>query len=161
MKTDHFKPEFAETFPNALKVGVFYISVEFNSCAHLCACGCGHEVITTLSPAQWAFSYNGKDVSLHPSVGNWALTCKSHYVIDSGRVRWARQFSKAEIDRNRARDRRALEGESYVTDEVEHGVARTEIKPAASAAGPIDPIRRFLRWARPATEWMPRVGGRR
>lgn len=108
MRTEDFRPKFVESFPDDLETGVFYISVAYNSCTHLCACGCGQEVITPLSPARWSFSYNGENVSVRPSVGNWVLACQSHYVIDNGRVRWARQFSMAEIARNRARDRLAL-----------------------------------------------------
>src|ERR1700730_12217448 len=66
-------PEFVDTFPATLEDDVLYISIDFCTCAHLCACGCGEEVVTPLSPTQWSFTYNGKDVSLRPSVGNWTL----------------------------------------------------------------------------------------
>ncbi|WP_425342947.1 DUF6527 family protein [Rhizobium etli] len=46
--------------------------------AHLCACGCRTEVITPLSPTDWRFTFNGKTISVEPSVGNWSLTCRSH-----------------------------------------------------------------------------------
>lgn len=108
MKVERVRPEFVEEFPTSMESGVLYVSVEYNTCGHLCACGCGDEVMTPLSPAQWAMTYDGRDVSLWPSVGSWALPCRSHYVLDRGRVRWARTFTDAEIDRNRARDRRAL-----------------------------------------------------
>lgn len=86
----------------------FYISLEYNTCGHLCACGCGTEVVTPLSPALWSFTYDGKDVSVWPSVGNWALPCGAHYVIEGGHVEWARKYAKSEVARNRARDRAAL-----------------------------------------------------
>jgi hypothetical protein len=104
----HLNPEFVETFPATLNDGVLYISIEFRTCAHLCACGCGQEVVTPLSPAQWAFTYNGKDVSLRPSVGNWTLPCQSHYVLDRGQIDWARPFSQKEIGSNRSLDRSLL-----------------------------------------------------
>ena len=36
-----------------------------------CCCGCGEEVVTPFSPAQWQMSFDGEAVSLHPSIGNW------------------------------------------------------------------------------------------
>jgi hypothetical protein len=36
-------------------------------------------------------------VSMRPSIGNWALPCQSHYVIDHGTIRWARGFTRDEI----------------------------------------------------------------
>lgn len=114
---EYLRPQFTGTFPAVLEAAVFYISIEFSTCAHLCACGCDQEVFTPLSPTQWAFTYNGKDVSLRPSVGNWTLPCQSHYVVYCGRVRWARQFSEAEIARNRSHDRYALDAGDRTTDE--------------------------------------------
>ncbi|MGW1538684.1 DUF6527 family protein [Streptomyces sp. NPDC002309] len=91
-----------------MDAGVLYISVLYRTCGHLCCCGCGQEVITPLSPAQWSVTYDGESVSLTPSIGNWSLPCQSHYWIRSGRVRWSHRYSSAEIDQNRARDRRLL-----------------------------------------------------
>lgn len=110
MKTTKYTPEFVESFPTPLAAGVFYVSLEYNTCAHLCACGCGDEAVTPLSPAQWSFTYDGESISVRPSVGNWSLACKSHYVIHKGRVQWGRSFSVDEISRNRARDRAAFDG---------------------------------------------------
>jgi hypothetical protein len=45
--------------------------------------------------------------SLYPSIGNWGLPCKSHYVIFRGRVYWARTFSEKEIEAVRDRESRA------------------------------------------------------
>ncbi|MBJ8342971.1 hypothetical protein JGU71_29200 [Antrihabitans sp. YC3-6] len=85
------------------------MSIEFGTCMHLCACGCGQDVVTPLSPAQWSIAYDGENVSLRPSVGNWTLPCQSHYILDRGRVHMARRYSRSEIARNRSRDRFALE----------------------------------------------------
>ena len=108
MSVDRLDAEFVEAFPAAMEPGVLYVSLEYRTCGHLCACGCGQEVTTPLSRAQWAFTFDGEDISLWPSVGNWSLPCRSHYIVDQGRVRWARTFSEAEIKRNRSRDRAAL-----------------------------------------------------
>ncbi len=76
-------------FQNRLQPGILYISIEFASMSHLCCCGCGREVITPLSPKDWKFTYDGASVSVHPSIGNWSLPCRSHYIIQSGGIRWA------------------------------------------------------------------------
>lgn len=135
MRTAHFKPDFVETFPDPLERGVFYISLEYNTCAHQCACGCGAEVVTPLSPAQWSFTYDGENITVRPSIGNWALHCGSHYVISRGRVRWAAQFSRAEIARNRSRDRAALEAHAAPDMDVEPQTTSPPATPAAKGLG--------------------------
>ena len=67
--------------------------------------------MTPLGPAEWQLTYDGRTVSLAPSIGNWSFACRSHYWIEGGNVRWARGFSGAEVARVRqkARTRR----ESY------------------------------------------------
>lgn len=107
-KVNFLRPEFTATFPTVMDPGVLYISIPYRTCGHLC-CGCGQEVITPLSSAQWSFTYDGENVSLTPSVGNWSLQCQSHYRIRKGRVRWSRRYSLAEIEENRERDRHRLE----------------------------------------------------
>jgi hypothetical protein len=106
----HLRPKLVTSFPTSMEHGVIYVSVEYNSCGHLCACGCGREVITPLSPAQWTITYDGENISLRPSIGSWSLPCRSHYFVERGRVRWARDFTVHEIARNRLRDRTLLEG---------------------------------------------------
>lgn len=142
MRVRYLEPEFVESFPTPLEQGVLYVSIEFTTCAHLCACGCGEEVITPLSPAQWSLTYNGHDVSLHPSVGNWSLSCKSHYVIDHGSIRWSHQFTKGQIAANRARDRRALEGHASNSQ----GVAEDSDQTAGAVTGWTRLRTRFSRW---------------
>jgi len=100
-------PTFVETFPAQLQQGVLYVSATYSTAAHLCCCGCGEEAVTPLSPAQWVLTFDGR-VSLRPSIGNWTLPCRSHYVIEGGHVRWARASSDTEIRLNREDDRRVL-----------------------------------------------------
>lgn len=102
------RPAFVEHFPAAMEAGVLYISVAYGTCGHLCCCGCGQEVVTPLSPAQWAFTYDGENIFLTPSVGNWGQPCQSHYWIRKGKVCWDRRYSPDEVAKNRARDRSAL-----------------------------------------------------
>ena len=90
MKTTSFKPIFVASFPrnDEMKAGLIYVSVEYASVAHLCACGCGEKVITPLRPDSWFLTYNGREVSLSPSIGNYQFPCRSHYFIRGGRVEW-------------------------------------------------------------------------
>lgn len=108
MPTEVFEPAFVEFLPNRLEDGVLYISVEYTTVAHLCACGCGHRVINPLSPAQWSLTFDGASVTIRPSIGSWQLPCRSHYVIQRNRVRWARPWTDAEIAVGRRRDAEAL-----------------------------------------------------
>jgi hypothetical protein len=106
--TDFLRPVFVETFPAVMSPGVLYISITYSTCGHLCCCGCEEEVITPLSPAQWSFTYDGENVSLTPSIGNWALPCQSHYWIRNGKAHWSRHYPATEIADTRQRDRRRL-----------------------------------------------------
>jgi hypothetical protein len=103
------------SFPSELEQGHLYVSAQFSTAAHLCACGCGREVITPLSPAQWVLTFDGT-VSMTPSIGNWALPCQSHYVIEHGTIRWARGFSREEIQRNRDSDHEIMDAVHAVQD---------------------------------------------
>jgi hypothetical protein len=80
---------------------VLYFSAPFRTAAHLCACGCGSEVITPIKPGEWTLVERHERPSLDPSVGNWNLPCKSHYWIIEGYVRWARTWSIQEIEGGR------------------------------------------------------------
>ncbi len=100
--------EFVDHIPDKLDDGVLYVSIRFGTVVHNCACGCGQEVVTPLGPAEWRLTYDGRTVSLAPSIGNWSFPCKSHYWIDCGNIRWARGFSQAEVAlvRKKARTQR-------------------------------------------------------
>ncbi len=69
-------PEFVTTMPESLLPGVLYVSMEYATVIHLCACGCGSEAVTPLSPTDWSMRYDGVAVTLHPSVGNWSFPCR-------------------------------------------------------------------------------------
>src|SRR5580658_8603438 len=97
--------EFVEYLPDELKDGTLYVSMSFATVAHKCCCGCGKEVVTPLSPTDWKLIFDGKTISLDPSIGNWSFPCRSHYWIRNNRVRWAEQWSQLQIDANRAHDR--------------------------------------------------------
>jgi hypothetical protein len=107
LKHQKIEHSFVQNLPDVLKPGVLYISMEFATAAHLCFCGCGEEVVTPFSPAQWRVTFDGETISLDPSVGNWLQSCRSHYVIRGGRVIEAGQWSDEEIEAGFANDRAA------------------------------------------------------
>lgn len=100
---------FVELVPDVLEEGVLYISVEYCSAIHKCVCGCGNEVVTPLSPTDWKLIFDGKTVSLYPSIGNWNFQCKSHYWIENNLVKYARRWRDWEIEEGRRKDLRLKE----------------------------------------------------
>src|SRR5260221_10381798 len=103
------KHKFVDSLPDALGEGTLYVCMDFATAAHKCCCGCELEVITPLSPTDWKLLYDGRTVTLHPSIGNWSFPCQSHYWIRSNRVEWAPSWSDAEIRAGRLRDRQKKE----------------------------------------------------
>lgn len=101
--------EFVEFIPERLQHGVLYISIEYATTAHLCACGCGNEVTNPLAPHAWRMTFDGRAVSLSPSVGNWSFDCESHYWIRSDEIDWVGGFNRTQIDAGRARRRRDID----------------------------------------------------
>ncbi len=89
--------ERVQYLPRELAPGILYVSEEFAVAGHLCACGCGNKVITPLGPAEWTFTERKGRPTLHPSIGNWQLPCRSHYVIAEGQIRWGDQWSAAQV----------------------------------------------------------------
>lgn len=77
----YLKHRFIEHIPENLEEGILYISIEHCVAIHKCACGCGKEVVTPISPNGWKLIFDGETISLNPSIGNWNLECKSHYFI--------------------------------------------------------------------------------
>lgn len=105
MSQARFAPQFVEFLPDDIGPGTLYVSMSYAVAAHRCACGCGREVVTPLSPTDWKLTFDGKNVSLDPSIGNWSFPCRSHYFIRGGEVKWAASMSDAAIQRGRLRDR--------------------------------------------------------
>lgn len=104
MKQDNFNYEFVDYIPEKIKDGIIYISIQFGTVVHNCACGCGREVVTPLSPTDWTLIFDGVSISLTPSIGNWSFPCQSHYWIKNNEVKWATKFSQMEINAVRAHD---------------------------------------------------------
>lgn len=98
------KHKFVDKIPDLLDDKILYVSMEFETVIHRCACGCGNEVVTPLSPADWSLIFNGETISLEPSIGNWSLDCKSHYWITNNKVKWSYKYSIDEIEKVKASD---------------------------------------------------------
>lgn len=98
---------FIDHIPERLEGGILYVSMEYATSAHSCCCGCGKEVIVPFTPTDWKMTYDGETVSLQPSIGNWTLKCRSHYVIRRGRVIEAAPWSDEQIKAERRRDQAA------------------------------------------------------
>jgi hypothetical protein len=106
------EPSFVEYIPDRIDEGTLYISIPFATATHKCCCGCGHDVVTPLSPTDWSLTFDGVSVSLDPSIGNWSFPCQSHYWIKKNSVRWARKWTGDEIRRGRMQDQ-AIKSEYY------------------------------------------------
>lgn len=105
MRHTQLEPRFVKGVPRDLEPGVLYVSMEYGTVVHSCCCGCGHEVVTPLTPTDWRLTFNGEAISLWPSVGNWNLPCRSHYVIEGNRVIDAGRWGKGRIEAEQKRDK--------------------------------------------------------
>lgn len=100
---------FIEFIPDQLQEGVIYISVEYCTAIHLCVCGCRNKVVTPFSPNDWKLTFDGKTVTLYPSIGNWNFECRSHYWIRKNQVEWSGSWSDDNISKGRKADQAAKE----------------------------------------------------
>ncbi|MEY4877063.1 MAG: hypothetical protein RL708_2212 [Bacteroidota bacterium] len=96
--------KFVEFIPDDLEQGVLYITMEYCTAIHKCVCGCGNEVVTPFTPTDWELTFNGKSVSLSPSIGNWNFECKSHYWIINNEVKYSSKWSDWRIKDSRKTD---------------------------------------------------------
>ena len=107
MKRRLIRPEFVEFIPERVEEGILYISIPYATATHKCACGCGEIVVTPIRPTDWRLTWNGEEVTLNPSIGNWSLPCRSHYWIFENRIIWAGKWKTSEIEAGRSKDRQA------------------------------------------------------
>lgn len=107
MRHQTLEHRFVRNMPRELDPGVLYISIDYATAVHLCCCGCGERVVTPFTPTDWRMTFDGESISLDPSVGNWNQKCRSHYVIQQGRVLGAGPWSEAQVEAERQRDKRA------------------------------------------------------
>jgi hypothetical protein len=104
MKTEKFILQRVQYMPSKLEVGVLYLSEEFGTAAHLCACGCGSKIRTPIGPTEWSVKETKAGPTVWPSVGNWQKACESHYVITGGAVEWAPKWSPEQVVAGRQRE---------------------------------------------------------
>lgn len=111
--TGAFRHVLVDIVPDAPEPGVIYVSLDYSTAVHLCACGCGLEVVTPLSPTDWQIAYDGETLSLiggddavspAGSIGNWSFPCGSHYLIRRGRVQWRKPWGAGAVAAGRAAD---------------------------------------------------------
>jgi hypothetical protein len=98
---------FVRNVPRELEPGILYISMDYATAVHSCCCGCGERVVTPFTPTDWRMTFDGESISLHPSVGNWNQSCRSHYIVQRGRVLEAGPWSQDRILVERLRDKAA------------------------------------------------------
>jgi len=108
-KKVHLVHKFVKHIPEVIEDGTVYVSIEFATVVHKCCCGCGYEVVTPLSPTDWQLIFDGQSISLEPSIGNWNMPCQSHYWIKNDNVKWARRWTRMEIDAGRDLDTKEKE----------------------------------------------------
>lgn len=143
MENNNLEHRFVQHIPDQIEPGVLYVSMEFATAAHSCCCGCGEEVVTPITPTDWNLAFDGESVSLNPSIGNWTLACRSHYVIKRGLIIEAGPWTDQQIENERHRDRVA---KARYYEASEHTKA---VVPASQAVQvPLKPsyFRRFFRW---------------
>lgn len=109
MRTKRWEAIWVEDMPEVMEEGKVYISVKHRLTEHICACGCKSEVSLPLGRSEWRIEYDGETVSILPSVGNWRLPCRSHYIIQENTTRWCKLWSTREAVAGRIRDRQEKE----------------------------------------------------
>ena len=94
-RTMEFKRvEFVKHISGELEQGVLYVSEEFELAIHLCACGwCKQKTVTPFkdfpNDRGWTYTRDAEDrVTLHPSIGNFQMPCKSHYWVQGNKIVW-------------------------------------------------------------------------
>jgi hypothetical protein len=146
------KHVFVELMPTALEKRTLYISVKYKTAVHLCLCGCGRKVVTPLSPAGWRMTFDGRTVSLYPSIGNWNLECRSHYWISNSRVKWAEAWTRDRVEAGFARDEQ-LRRAYYESTRDGVGSAQADVGPAHDAGSAGDGVPSSPTHGAPAPWW--------
>jgi len=98
--------KFVDTIPDEVAFGCIYICIKYKTAVHKCVCGCGHEVVTPISPTDWQLTFDGVSVSLSPSIGNWNFECRSHYWIVKNEIVHSDKWNDREIQEGRKRNDR-------------------------------------------------------
>lgn len=78
LEGESFMPPFEQMEENKI-----YISETYKVSIHKCLCGCGSKTVLPIHPVHgWSlFKEQNNKISFTPSIGNYQLPCKSHYII--------------------------------------------------------------------------------
>ncbi|WP_420540874.1 DUF6527 family protein [Mycolicibacterium septicum] len=106
MRAKSLIPVFTQSIPASPEPGDLYVSMQYETAVHLCACGCGNKVVTPLGPRDWSITFDGT-VTLRPSIGNGQQACRSHYYVRNNRIDWLPPISQAATQSATVRDRAA------------------------------------------------------
>ncbi|MBX9789997.1 MAG: hypothetical protein K2Y37_13850 [Pirellulales bacterium] len=150
MRHTRLEHRFVKHAPDLLEPGILYISMEYCTVTHSCCCGCGEEVVTPLGPTDWKLTFDGETISLWPSVGNWTLKCRSHYIIDHGRVLKAPPLTKRQIAAEQRRNGSA-KASHYNPDKVPDRIEA--VSDAAASLGTSSQSGALNRWSK-VKEWI-------
>src|SRR5665213_3084044 len=99
--------EFVDSVPYELEPDTMYISTKYRAIVHRCLCGCGEKVLLNLDPTAWSFTFDGRSISIHDSVGNVGIPCRSHYIIEQNRVIWLPPLTEGNAQAALGRERPA------------------------------------------------------
>jgi hypothetical protein len=86
IKTVEIEPVFIETIPDILEENKIYISEQNKVSIHLCLCGCKTEVVLIIGYPHWNHFIKNDKLTIVPSIGNFQIPCKSHYVITNNKA---------------------------------------------------------------------------
>lgn len=82
------EPVYVEFIPDEMEENKIYISEKYKTTAHNCLCGCNTKVVMPIDNIIEGVDYgwklikeNNDKISFIPSVGNYQIPCKSHYII--------------------------------------------------------------------------------
>ncbi len=89
--------KFVELIPDRLADNILYISLEYRTAIHKCGCDCGHEIVTPISPNDWQLTFDGKTITLYPSIGNYNLPCQSHYWIRNNIIQFVQDHQEKKV----------------------------------------------------------------
>ena len=93
-----FQHKFVDFVPEKLDKHTLYVCINYNTINHICPCGCGEEIVSPLSPDGWILHYNGRNITISPSVGNWSYKCQSHYWIRNNKIIWVKNDFQNYVD---------------------------------------------------------------
>lgn len=83
LKKVEIKPVYVDYIPalEDMEEAALYISKKYTTSSHRCLCGCGQLTVTPLTEHGWTLTERDGKVSLQPSISNYQIDCRSHYIL--------------------------------------------------------------------------------